>query len=94
LVTTRLFDGKIGSKVLVLKKMSKKAPSLQADFEELSRLTEEFESGKVDIEEGLTKFKRGLELARRIKKRLSQIENEIKEIKSEFGDEEELTPQG
>jgi len=34
--------------------MAKKDSSLQADFEELSRLTEEFESGKVDIEEGLT----------------------------------------
>ncbi len=66
--------------------MKNKKSSLQADFEELTALTEEFESGKLDLEESIPKFKRGLELARRIKKRLSQIENEIKEIKSEFRD--------
>ncbi len=66
--------------------MKNQKSSLQADFEELTVLAEEFESGKLDLEESIPKFKRGLELARRIKKRLSQIENEIKEIKSEFKD--------
>ncbi len=66
--------------------MKNKKSSLQADFEELSALAQEFEGGKFDLEESIPKFKRGLELARRIKKRLSQIENEIKEIKSEFKD--------
>ncbi len=69
--------------------MKNKKTSLQADFEELTALAEEFESGKLDLEESIPKFKRGLELARRIKKRLSQIENEIKEIKSEFKDLDE-----
>lgn len=65
--------------------MSKKA-TLQSDFEELTKLTEEFESGKISLEESMSKFRRGLELARRIKKRLEEIENEIYEIKSEFRD--------
>lgn len=68
--------------------MNKKT-SLQSDFEELNRLTEEFESGKVSLEESMPKFRRGLELARRIKKRLEEIENEIKEIKNEFKDLEQ-----
>lgn len=66
--------------------MKNKKSSLQADFQELTALVEEFESGKLDLEESIPKFKRGLELARRIKRRLSQIENEIREIKSEFKD--------
>lgn len=68
--------------------MSKKA-TLQSDFEELTKLTEEFESGKISLEESMPKFRRGLELARRIKRRLEEIENEIYEIKSEFRDLEE-----
>jgi exodeoxyribonuclease VII small subunit len=68
--------------------MNKKM-SLQNDFEELNKLTEEFESGKIGLEESMPKFRRGLELARRIKKRLEEIENEIKEIKGEFHDLDE-----
>lgn len=68
--------------------MKDKKSSLQADFEELTALAEEFESGKLDLEESIPKFRRGLELARRIKSRLAQIENEIREIKSEFKDVE------
>jgi len=56
--------------------------SLKKDFEELAKLTEEFEAGNVDLEQGIPKFKRGLELARKLKQRLGEIENEIKEIKS------------
>lgn len=41
------------------------------------------------MEEGVPKFKRGLELARKLKKRLSEIENEIEEVKSEFKDLED-----
>ena len=51
----------------------KKDTSLKKDFEELSQLTEEFESGNIDLEQGIPKFKRGLELARKLKKRLGEI---------------------
>ena len=67
------------------KKLSKKI-SLSKAFEELERITQEFESGEVDLEKGIPKFKRGLELARYLKRRLSIIENEIEEIKGEFKD--------
>ncbi len=64
--------------------------SLKKDFAELEKLTEEFEAGDIDLEQGIPKFKRGLELARKLKKRLGEIENEIKEIKDEFKDIEIL----
>ena len=60
--------------------------NLSDAFRELEKITSEFESGEVDLEKGIPKFKRGLELARLLKKRLSEIENEITEIKSEFKD--------
>jgi exonuclease VII small subunit len=41
------------------------------------------------LEEGVPKFKRELELARKLKKRLSETENEIEEIIAEFKDLEE-----
>jgi len=63
--------------------------SLTKDFEELKKLTEEFERGDVDLEKGIPKFKRGLELARQLKKRLGETENEIIKIRNEFKDLEE-----
>lgn len=63
--------------------------TLAKAFEELEKITQELESGDVDLEKGVPKFKRGLELARFIKKRLSIVENEIKEIKDDFKDSAE-----
>ncbi|NTV31084.1 exodeoxyribonuclease VII small subunit [candidate division WWE3 bacterium] len=57
-----------------------------AEFESIIR---EFDRDQVDLEQGIPKFKRGNELARLLLNRLSQIENEIKEIKAEFADLEE-----
>jgi len=68
--------------------------SLTKDFEELKKLTEEFERGDVDLEKGIPKFKRGLELARQLKKRLGEIESEIIKIKDEFKDLEEEQTKG
>ncbi|MBN1263076.1 MAG: exodeoxyribonuclease VII small subunit [Candidatus Pacebacteria bacterium] len=60
--------------------------SFATDFKELEKLVEEFEKGEIDIEQGMIKFKKGLGLARSLKKRLSQVENEIVKIKEEFED--------
>ncbi len=67
------------------KKLSEKI-SLSKAFKELEEITQGFENEEVDLEKGIPKFKRGLELARYLKKRLSIIENEIEEIKGEFKD--------
>jgi len=71
----------------------KKEHSLAEAFQELEGIAEEFEKGEVDLEEGIPKFKRGLELARHLKSRLTEIENEIEEIKDNFKDVSEQATQ-
>lgn len=68
------------------KHKKEKKQTLSEAFEELEGITAEFENGEVSLEQGVPKFKRGLELARKLKFRLSEIENEINEIKVEFKD--------
>jgi len=55
-------------------------------FEELEQITEWFEKGEADLDEGLKKFERGLELAKLCKGKLSEVENKIKELKKKFED--------
>lgn len=71
------------------KSKQKKEQTLSEAFEELEGITAEFEKGEVNLEEGVPKFKRGLELAKKLKDRLGEIENKINEIKVEFKDLEE-----
>jgi len=63
--------------------MTDRKSSLAKMFAELEAITAEFETGQIDLEAGLPKFKRGLQLAKVLKKRLAQLENEIEEIKTE-----------
>ncbi len=53
-------------------------------FEELEAITEWFETEEVDLDQGLKKFERGLELASVCKKKLSEVENKVSEIKKKF----------
>lgn len=55
-------------------------------YEELEDIVEWFEREEIDLDEGIKKFERGLELARACKARLSQVENKVKEIKGRFGE--------
>ncbi len=57
-------------------------------FEELEKITREFESETLDIDEGLKKFERGLELARKLKSKLQDIENKVEKIKKKFDAED------
>ena len=61
-----------------------KSNSLSDAFKELEKITREFENGEIDLESGIPKFKRGLELAKLLKQKLSKIENEIEVIKEDF----------
>lgn len=65
---------------------TKKKPSLSQAFAELEKITAEFEHGEIDLEKGIPKLKRGLELARYLKTRLKKIENEIEEVTVDFKD--------
>lgn len=64
--------------------MAKPKINFQKAFEELETIMGWFERGETDLDEGLKKFERGLELASACKEKLSEIENKVKEIKSKF----------
>lgn len=69
----------------------KKELSFAEAFTELETITEDLEKG-LDLDEGITKFERGLELAAMLKNRLSTAENKIETIKEKYqneGDEAE-----
>ena len=53
-------------------------------YKELEKITEEFESGDLSLEDGLKKFEKGLELASSCKEYLGKIENKIIEIKKRY----------
>lgn len=64
---------------------AKKKVNFAKSFEELEEITQWFESEEaLDLEKGLKKFERGLELAGALKKSLSEVENKVNEIKKKF----------
>ncbi|MBU0531576.1 MAG: exodeoxyribonuclease VII small subunit [Candidatus Uhrbacteria bacterium] len=64
----------------------KKQEDFAAAFAELEKISEWFETEEIDLDEGLKKFERGLELATVCKKKLSEVENKVEEIKKKFSD--------
>ncbi len=64
--------------------MVKKDITFAESFSELEKLTEWFETEEVDLDEGLKKFERGLELASVCKKKLSEVENKVTTLKKKF----------
>lgn len=65
---------------------AKKQPTFAQAFSELEELTQWFENEDVDLDEGLKKFERGLELADVCKKKLAEVENKVKTLKKKFED--------
>ncbi len=57
--------------------------STQILFDQLESITAEIEQGKLDLENGISRYKEGMLIANELKKRLTQLENEIIEIKSQ-----------
>lgn len=57
-------------------------------FDELEKITAWFEREGADLDEGLKKFERGLELAKKLKSRLAEVEHKVVEIKKKFGESE------
>lgn len=56
-------------------------------FDELEEITQWFDSQEqLDLDAGLKKFERGLELASLLKKKLGEVENKVEEIKQKFTD--------
>ena len=65
--------------------MTKKTTFAEA-FTELETITEWFETQDVDLDEGLKKFERGLELAKQLKQKLAEVENTVVTLKKKFED--------
>lgn len=64
-----------------------KKPTFAEAFAELEIITEWFETGDIDLDEGLKKFERGLELAQLCKAKLAEVEVKVVELKKKFGDD-------
>lgn len=63
--------------------MAKKSSFAEA-FQELEEITSWFETAEVDLDEGLKKFERGLELAKICKSKLTEVENKVVDLKKKF----------
>lgn len=68
---------------------AKKQERFADAFKELEELTEWFETEEVELDEGLKKFERGLELAQICKKKLQEVENKVSVLKEKFGSVDE-----
>lgn len=58
---------------------------------ELEAITAWFESDAADLDEGLKKFERGMELGAELKHYLKQVENRVEKIKLKYDDEPAAT---
>ena len=66
--------------------MADSKKSFGKQFEELEKIVEEFEQGKIDLEASLEKFEAALALAGDLQKRLKGVENKVETIKKKFKD--------
>lgn len=57
-------------------------------YQELEEINEWFQQEDIDLDEGLKKYKRGLELIKKCRGRLKEAENQFRDIKKEFKIEE------
>lgn len=61
-----------------------KKESFKGAFKELEKIVADFEASELDLEEALPKFERGMELAKKLRERLKQVENKVTEIKKKY----------
>ena len=55
-------------------------------LKELEAITEWFESSEIDLDQGIDKFERGMELTEQLRAHLQAVENRVEIIKKKFGD--------
>ncbi|HWH08853.1 MAG TPA: exodeoxyribonuclease VII small subunit [Candidatus Thermoplasmatota archaeon] len=62
--------------------MSKKSsePSFEDDLEALDAVVEDLESGELGLDASLQRFEEGVQLARRLRKRLDDAEGRVEEL--------------
>lgn len=64
--------------------MTAKSFEFEKALTELEEITQWFESPKVDLDQGLVKFERGMELAENLKTHLVSVENRVEKIRQRF----------
>jgi exodeoxyribonuclease VII small subunit len=64
--------------------LSGKPFEFEPALKELEEITRWFESSDADLDQGLVKFERGMELAAELKKHLATVENRVEKIKQKF----------
>ena len=67
----------------------KAKPAFAKSFQELEEIAAWFERNDVDLEEGLKKFERGMQLASDLRERLKSAEVKIEQIRQRFHDASE-----
>ena len=65
--------------------MTTKPFEFEKALRELEDITTWFESSDADLDSGLVKFERGMELAAQLKAHLETVENRVEKIKARFG---------
>ena len=71
--------------------MVQQKQNLQEALQKLEQVVQDLNQKDVDVEEGLKKFKEGVELVKFCQKELGQAENEFKKLKAELEKEEEVS---
>jgi exodeoxyribonuclease VII small subunit len=64
--------------------MNQKPFEFEQSLKELEQITAWFESSDVDLDQGLIKFERGMELASLLKDHLLTVENRVEKIRQRF----------
>jgi exodeoxyribonuclease VII small subunit len=64
--------------------MSSPSFEFEKALRELEDITAWFESTDVDLDQGLAKFERGMELSTQLKQHLQAVENRVEKIKQRF----------
>ena len=64
--------------------MSQKPFEFDKHLRELEDITSWFESKDANLDEGITKFERGMELAQQLKSHLADVENRVEKIRQKF----------
>jgi len=67
---------------------AKSKPDFGKSFGELEQIIDWFEGEEIDLDEGLKKFERGLELAQACRTQLQKVENRVNELKVKFGEQD------
>lgn len=68
--------------------MSVQKQTIEQSLKRLEKIVEELNARDVDVEQGLLKFKEGVELVKLCRSRLGEAENEFKKLQKELETDE------